>query len=41
KHLVPGWLAQKQEVMAFCQAAPADGGAGAVLVLLECKRREI
>jgi hypothetical protein len=26
---------QKQEVIAFCQARPHDGGAGAVLVLLQ------
>lgn len=41
KNLVPGWLAQKQEVMAFCQAAPSDGGAGALLVLLKSKRRAV
>lgn len=29
-----GWLMQKQEVLAFVQAPPAQGGAGAVLVLL-------
>ena len=34
KKLVLGWLAQKKEVLAFCQAAPVDGGGGAVLVLL-------
>jgi DNA-nicking Smr family endonuclease len=28
------WLIQKNEVMAFVQARPADGGAGALLVLL-------
>ncbi|MBL8539797.1 MAG: Smr/MutS family protein [Betaproteobacteria bacterium] len=28
------WLAQRQEILAFCQARPVDGGAGAVLVLL-------
>ena len=28
------WLVQKQEVMAFVQARPADGGAGALVVLL-------
>ncbi len=27
-------LSQREEVLAFCDAAPADGGAGAVLVLL-------
>lgn len=34
KSRVLGWLAQKKEVLAFVQAKPADGGAGAVLVLL-------
>jgi DNA-nicking Smr family endonuclease len=34
KKLVLGWLAQKREVLAFCQARTVDGGAGAVIVLL-------
>jgi DNA-nicking Smr family endonuclease len=34
KHKVHGWLAQKSEVLAFVQARPADGGAGALVVLL-------
>jgi len=34
KRLVQGWLAQRREVMAFCQAPVADGGAGALMVLL-------
>jgi DNA-nicking Smr family endonuclease len=34
KSKVRNWLAQKQEVMAFCQARAADGGAGALIVLL-------
>jgi DNA-nicking Smr family endonuclease len=34
KAKVRRWLAQKQEVIAFCQARPAEGGAGALLVLL-------
>ncbi len=29
------WLAQREEVLAFCQARPTDGGGGAVLVLLK------
>lgn len=28
------WLVQRAEVLAFCQARPNDGGAGALLVLL-------
>lgn len=34
KKLVQGWLSQRQEVLAFCQARLTDGGAGAVVVLL-------
>lgn len=32
---VHAWLVQKTEVMAFVQARPLDGGAGALLVLLK------
>lgn len=35
KGKVRAWLVQKAEVIAFCQARPHDGGAGAVLVLLQ------
>lgn len=28
------WLAQRSEVLAFCQARPVDGGSGAVVILL-------
>lgn len=34
KGKVRHWLAQRGEVIAFCQARGADGGAGAVMVLL-------
>ena len=34
KDKVPRWLHQQQEVIAFCQAPPFAGGAGALLVLL-------
>ena len=34
KGRVQSWLVQKQEVLAFVQARPADGGAGALVVLL-------
>ena len=34
KAKVQSWLVQKNEVMAFVQARPAQGGAGALLVLL-------
>ena len=34
KSKVQSWLVQKKEVLAFVQAKPADGGAGALVVLL-------
>lgn len=34
KRKVRNWLVQKEEVIAFCQARAADGGAGALIVLL-------
>ncbi len=34
KRLVLGWLMQRQEVLAYCQARTVEGGAGAVIVLL-------
>lgn len=35
KKLVLGWLSQRSEVLAFCQARAAEGGAGAVVILLK------
>lgn len=35
KHKVRNWLMQRDEVLAFCQARPVDGGSGAVIVLLK------
>lgn len=35
KKLVHKWLVQRSDVIAFCQARPADGGSGAVVVLLK------
>ena len=35
KGRVHSWLIQKSEVLAFVQARPADGGAGALVVLLK------
>jgi DNA-nicking Smr family endonuclease len=32
------WLPRREEVLAFCQAPAAQGGAGALLVLLRAKR---
>jgi len=33
------WLAQRDEVIAFCQARPAEGGSGALVVLLRPAQR--
>ncbi len=41
KGRVQGWLVQKKEVLAFVQARPAEGGAGALVVLLAPGRRRI
>ena len=35
KNKVRNWLVQKDEVLAFCQARAADGGSGALMVLLK------
>ncbi len=35
KSRVHSWLVQKKEVLAFVQAKPAEGGAGALVVLLQ------
>lgn len=35
RHKVAGWLARREEVLAFVQARRADGGSGAVIVLLK------
>lgn len=34
KNALSGWLRRRREVLAFCSARPADGGTGAVYVLL-------
>lgn len=34
KRLSRGWLAQREEILAFCQASPNQGGSGALMVLL-------
>lgn len=39
KHKLRHWLVQRDDVLAFCQAHPADGGSGAVIVLLKSSRR--
>jgi DNA-nicking Smr family endonuclease len=35
KTKVKHWLAQRAEVLAYCQARPVDGGSGALVVLLK------
>ena len=35
KHKLRNWLMQKDEVLAYAQAKPEDGGSGAVIVLLK------
>jgi DNA-nicking Smr family endonuclease len=37
KRKTAAWLRQRDEVLAYCQAPPADGGGGALLVLLKSK----
>ncbi|MDQ5914494.1 MAG: hypothetical protein QG584_376, partial [Pseudomonadota bacterium] len=39
KHLSRGWLMQREEILAFCQARPHDGGEGALLVLLHNRKK--
>jgi DNA-nicking Smr family endonuclease len=39
KILVRGWLAQRDEVLAYCQARPQDGGEGALIALLRARRK--
>ncbi|OQA33480.1 MAG: putative DNA endonuclease SmrA [Betaproteobacteria bacterium ADurb.Bin341] len=39
RQLVRGWLIQKDEVLAYCQARPQDGGEGALIALLRSVRR--
>ncbi|MDE3022376.1 MAG: Smr/MutS family protein [Pseudomonadota bacterium] len=35
KQRVRAWLIQRDEVLAYCRARPADGGSGALIVLLK------
>jgi len=41
KGKVAGWLAQRSEVLAFCQASAAEGGAGAAIVLLQARGTKV
>jgi len=40
KRKIGNWLGQRDEVLAFVQARPEDGGGGAVMVLLKAKGRK-
>jgi DNA-nicking Smr family endonuclease len=40
KRKVAHWLMQRDEILAFCQARPTEGGSGAVVVLLKGVKRE-
>jgi DNA-nicking Smr family endonuclease len=40
KTRVGNWLAQRTDVLAFCQASPEEGGSGAVLVLLSAAGKQ-
>ena len=40
RQLVRGWLAQRSEILAYCQARPCDGGEGALLVLLQAAKKQ-
>ncbi|HVS26475.1 MAG TPA: Smr/MutS family protein [Burkholderiales bacterium] len=35
KHKVRGWLIKREEILAFCEAPPVDGGSGVLIVLLK------
>ena len=39
KHKVAHWLMLRNEILAFCQARPTEGGSGAVVVLLTAVQR--
>ena len=39
KHKLRHWLTQREDVLAYCQARPHDGGSGAAIVLLKSNAR--
>ena len=39
KYLSRGWLMQREDILAYCQARPHDGGEGALLVLLRNRNK--
>lgn len=40
RQLVRGWLMQRDEILAYCQAKPQDGGEGALIVLLRSPKKQ-
>ena len=40
RQLVRGWLMQRDEILAYCQARPQDGGEGALIVLLRASKKQ-
>lgn len=40
RQLVRGWLMQRIEVLAYCQALPPDGGEGALILLLRSPKKQ-
>lgn len=40
RQLVRGWLMQRTEVLAYCQAKPQDGGEGALITLLRADKKQ-
>lgn len=40
RQLVRGWLMQRDETLAYCQAQPHDGGEGALIVLLRSPKKQ-
>ena len=39
RQLVRGWLIQRNEILAYCQAKPQDGGEGALIALLRSPKK--
>lgn len=39
KKKMAGWLQQRDDVLGYCQAPQADGGSGAVIILLKARRK--
>lgn len=40
KTRIGNWLLQREDILAFCQAKPKDGGSGALLVLLKSSDKQ-